>query len=100
MPANTQTILIPNFFFKSYWAFWTNKITDIEFADSILERLLQKRLPTEVVLALYLKAPDSLLGDIKAETLASIAREREKEQFSEIEYAGLLEEHWRNISFF
>lgn len=100
LPAQAQTILIPNFFFKGYWPFWTNKITDIEFADSLLESLLQKKLPAEAVLALYLKAPNSLLGDVEAEALASLAKEREKEQFSEIKYVNLLEENWRNRQLF
>ena len=45
--AACPRIEIPNLFFKGYWPFWTNAAQGIDFADSLLERLLSQGLAPE-----------------------------------------------------
>lgn len=100
LPASAAAICVPNFFFKGYWPFWTNKIQTINFADSLLESLLARGLGADAVLSLYLKGSPALLGDVEAVALDSLAREREKERHSDIKYADIIENYWRDEPLF
>ena len=76
LPQHCQTIEIPNLFFKGYWPFWSRD-ERINFADSLLETLLQKVTPQEA-LTLYLRGAASLLGDadaLNAQAEESLARD-------------------------
>ena len=79
LPAACPRIEIPNLFFKGYWPFWTNAAQGIDFADSLLERLLSQGLAPEEALNLYLRGDPALLGDVAAVAEASLAREEGKE---------------------
>ena len=101
LPQHCQTIEIPNLFFKGYWPFWFRDVR-INFADSLLETLLQKVAPQEA-LTLYLRGAASLLGDadaLNAQVEESLAREEAKEADAPIRCAPLLRERWRDEQMF
>lgn len=100
LPSSCQCIEIPNLFFKGYWPFWTNAVQNIDFADSLLERLLAQGLAPEEALNLYLRGDPALLGDVAAVAEASLAREEEKETGCPIRCAPLLRERWREEQLF
>lgn len=100
LSASTKNLIIPNFFFKGYWPFWTNKTEEIEFADELLEDLLAKGLTIEQSQNFYLKLSDSILDSVETTAMHSIEQEREKEKHSCVKYADLLEENWRNKQLF
>ena len=95
-----QIIQIPNMFFKGYWPFWTNKTTIIDFANSLIEKLLKLKLSTEEILKIYLNGihPDFL-------TIYKIAKESinieiEKEKTSDIKYVHIIKEFWKQEHLF
>ena len=97
LPQHCQSIEIPNLFFKGYWPFWSRD-ERINFADSLLETLLQRVTPQEA-LTLYLRGAASLLGDadaLNAQAEESLAREEAKEADAPIRCAPLLRERWRD----
>ena len=101
LPQHCQTIEIPNLFFKGYWPFWSRD-ERINFANSLLETLLQKVTPQEA-LTLYLRGAASLLGDadaLNAQAEESLAREEAKEADAPIRCAPLLRERWRDEQMF
>ena len=101
LPQHCQTIEIPNLFFKGYWPFWSRDAR-INFADSLLETLLQKVTPQEA-LTLYLRGAASLLGNadaLNAQAEESLAREEAKEADAPIRCAPLLRERWRDEQMF
>ena len=100
LPAFCRCVEIPNLFFKGYWPFWTNAVQNIDFADSLLERLLAQGLAPEEALNLYLRGDPALLGDVAAVAEDSLAREEEKEADCPIRYAPLLRERWREEQLF
>ena len=100
LPAFCRCVEIPNLFFKGYWPFWTNAVQNINFADSLLERLLAQGLAPEEALNLYLRGDPALLGDVAAVAEDSLAREEEKEADCPIRCAPLLRERWREEQLF
>ncbi|EFL84488.2 hypothetical protein HMPREF0326_02847 [Desulfovibrio sp. 3_1_syn3] len=100
LPAACPRIEIPNLFFKGYWPFWTNAAQGIDFADSLLERLLSQGLAPEEALNLYLRGDPALLGDVVAVAEASLAREEGKEADALIRCAPLVRERWREEQLF
>ena len=100
LPAFCRCVEIPNLFFKGYWPFWTNAVQNIDFADSLLERLLAQGLAPEEALNLYLRGDPALLGDVAAVAEDSLAREEEKEADCPIRCAPLLRERWREEQLF
>lgn len=100
LPAACLRIEIPNLFFKGYWPFWTNAAQGIDFADSLLERLLAQGLAPEEALNLYLRGDPALLGDVAAVAEASLAREEGKEADALIRCATLVRERWREEQLF
>lgn len=100
LPAYAQAICIPNCFFTGYWPFWFNRPQIIEFADSLLESLLSRNLPQDILLYLYLKADPALVGDIGKSAVDSLSQEKEKEQHTPIKYAHIIEQRWREEQLF
>ena len=100
LPQQCLSIEIPNFFFKGYWPFWTNKIKGIDFADSLLEALLERGLDVSETLRLYERGDPLLLGDVAAVAEESLLREEEKERDAPIRYVPLLREFWRSEQLF
>ena len=101
LPQHCQAIEIPNLFFKGYWPFWSRD-ERINFADSLLETLLQKVTPQEA-LTLYLRGAASLLGDadaLNAQAEESLAHEEAKEADAPIRCAPMLRERWRDEQMF
>ena len=101
LPQHCQTIEIPNLFFKGYWPFWSRD-ERINFADSLLETLLEKVSPQEAM-TLYLRGSASLLGDTAAlhrQAEESLCREEAKEADAPIKCAHLLRERWREEQMF
>ena len=101
LPASCLPIEIPNLFFKGYWPFWMRD-PRINFADSLLETLLENAPPAEA-LALYLRGAERLFGDAAALTALaedSLLREEEKEAESPIRCTPLLRERWRSEQLF
>lgn len=79
LSPSCTVVEIPNLFFKGYWPFWTNRIRSIDFADSLLEHLLEQGLAPEEALHLYLRGDPALLGNVSAVAEDSLAREEAKE---------------------
>lgn len=100
LPNDCIIIKIPNFFFKGYWPFWTNKDQKIDFADSLLETLLSKNLSSNECLNLYIKANPNLFGDIEQIAEESLLYEEEKEKNSDIKYIHILRERWKHEQMF
>ncbi len=98
--TNCERIILPNFFFKGYWPFWTNKFQGINFADSLLEQLLDKGLNVNEIQHLYLRADKVLFGNLENIAQASLAHEAEKEEQSPIKYVQMIREHWREEQLF
>ena len=101
LPQNCQTIEIPNLFFKGYWPFWSRD-SRINFADSLLETLLEKVSPQEAM-TLYLRGSAALLGDAAAlhrQAEESLCHEEAKEAHGPIKCAPLLRERWREEQMF
>ncbi|MBD5647407.1 MAG: hypothetical protein HDQ89_07230 [Desulfovibrio sp.] len=97
---DAQAIILPNLFFKGYWPFWTNAFQGIDFADSLLEKLLGAGLSPEDALRLYLKGDTALLGDVEAVAEDSLAHEEAKEADDPIRTAHILRERWREEQLF
>ncbi|MDE7370637.1 MAG: hypothetical protein K2N07_02635 [Desulfovibrio sp.] len=97
---DSQAIILPNLFFKGYWPFWTNAFKGIDFADSLLEKLLGAGLSPEDALRLYLKGDPALLGNVEAVAEDSLAREEAKEAGDPIRTAHILRERWREEQLF
>lgn len=101
LPQHCQAIEIPNLFFKGYWPFWSRD-ERINFADSLLETLLEKVSPHEAI-TLYLRGSAALLGDaaaLNSQAEDSLAREEAKEAETPIHCAPLLRERWREEQMF
>ncbi|MBD5538950.1 MAG: hypothetical protein HDQ94_02985, partial [Desulfovibrio sp.] len=95
-----QAIILPNLFFKGYWPFWTNAFKGIDFADSLLEKLLGANPSPEDALRLYLRGDPALLGDVESVAEDSLAREEAKEADDPIRTAHILRERWREEQLF
>lgn len=100
LSPSCTVVEIPNLFFKGYWPFWTNRIRSIDFADSLLEHLLEQGLAPEETLHLYLRGDPALLGNVSAVAEDSLAREEAKEADSPLGCARLLRERWRDEQLF
>ena len=97
---DAQAIILPNLFFEGYWPVWTNAFTGIDFADSLLEKLLGAGLSPADALRLYLKGDPALLGDVEAVAEDSLAREEAKEADDPIRTTHILRERWREEQLF
>ena len=101
LPGSCRHLELPNLFFKGYWPFWiSRKAGEIDFADSLLERLLAGGLAPADALRLYLRGDAALLGDVAAVAEASIAQEEAKESGKPIRCAHILRERWREEQLF
>lgn len=101
LPERCRAIEIPNLFFKGYWPFWSRD-ERINFADSLLETLLEKVTPHEAM-TLYLRGSAALMGDaasLNRQAEESLAREEAKEAGATIRCAPLLRERWREEQMF
>ena len=54
LSPSCQSIQLPNLFFKGYWPFWISAPERIDFADSVLEWLLDAQLPLNDIVRIYL----------------------------------------------
>ena len=95
-----QNIQIPNLFFKGYWPFWTNKIAAIDFANELLEKLLNLGLSTQDILKIYLPGNHPDFFRAKKIAMDSLQQEKIKEQDSPIHCANIIEEFWHNEQLF
>lgn len=100
LPQQAKSICLPNFFFKGYWPHWTDKFQGIDFADSVLESLLAKGLDIQQVMLLYMKDSSVFFGDVEKTALDSIEYEKQKEKYTPIKYAHILENDWRHEQLF
>ena len=57
LPPGCHALCFPNMFFNGCWPFWMKAEEIIEFADSLLEKLLAMGLPPADILRLYQKCP-------------------------------------------
>jgi hypothetical protein len=94
LPRGCQAVEIPNLYFKGYWPFLTKR-EGMQFADGLLEDLLEKGFTDEQAMFLYLRADPCLVGDVEGVAAASIDWEREKERGADIGCVHVLEERWR-----
>lgn len=100
LAPSCQAVILPNLFFKGYWPWWTNAFRGIDFADSLLEKLLASGLEPKDALRLYLRGDPALLGDVAAAAEDSLAREEAKEAQDPIGCARILRERWREEQLF
>ncbi|MBO4300037.1 MAG: hypothetical protein J5861_00385 [Desulfovibrio sp.] len=101
LSPSCTAIAIPNLFFKGYWPFWKSG-GPINFADSLLEKLLEMGTP-QTALRLYLKGNPALIGDTSAlEGIVedSLRHEEDKETRSHICCSSLIREQWRERQLF
>lgn len=100
LEPSCETLCFPNMFFKGYWPFWYKAEDKIEFADSLLEKLIELQLPLQGLMSIYKKCPAFLAGDFEQSVNSTLNIEREKEQKSTIKYVHLIEENWRQRQMF
>ncbi|MBO4313599.1 MAG: hypothetical protein J5838_04830 [Desulfovibrio sp.] len=100
LPPGCAAICIPNLFFKGYWPTWTNRIRDIEFADTLVESLLARGLSPMEILHLATREDGALLGDAAKIAEDSIRQEETKEQACDIACSPILREYWRKEQLF
>ena len=100
LPKNCQTLQIPNLFFKGYWPFWMRAPERIDFADSVLERLIDIGLPMQEILRIYLSGSHPAFKAVAQVAKESLAQEKAKEKDCPIGCAHLLELFWREEQLF
>ncbi|MBQ7617354.1 MAG: hypothetical protein IJS50_00625 [Desulfovibrio sp.] len=98
-PRSTS-LELPNLFFKGYWPFWTNAIKVIEFANELLEHLLDLGLTTKEILQIYLQGSHPWFNKVAEIAEQSLERERAKEAKAEIKCAKLIASYWREEALF
>ena len=96
----TDALCIPNCWFRGYWPTLTHGPQMKDFTDSFLESLISKGLPPDDVLRLYLQAAPELAGDVEAIAQESLRIEKAKQKNTPIQYAGWMEERWRQEQLF
>ncbi|MDR2573517.1 MAG: hypothetical protein LBC94_04100 [Desulfovibrio sp.] len=100
LPSKCQCIEIPNFFFKGYWPTWTHGDKSIDFADSLLNALLERGLALHEALRVYLRAGPALLGDAAAVAEESLGAAESREAACPVRCTPLLRERWREEQMF
>ncbi|MCR5563210.1 MAG: hypothetical protein K6F46_07565 [Desulfovibrio sp.] len=100
LPRGCTAIRIPNLFFKGYWPTWTNRIRDIDFADTLVESLLARNLSPKEILYLATREEGALLGDVAKIAEDSLRQEEAKEKGCDIACAPILREYWRQEQLF
>ncbi|MBQ7608319.1 MAG: hypothetical protein IJU76_10175 [Desulfovibrionaceae bacterium] len=101
IPQSCQAIRIPNLFFKGYWPFWMNDVKIIEFADSVLERLIALKLDPQEILRMYLSGAHPAFNTIRETAKSSLAQDLEKLRdtgFSTVQ--SLFESLWQKEQLF
>lgn len=83
LPGSCGHVVLPNMFFKGYWPFWTRE-RRFDFSDLYLNALIERGLNKSEILYLYLRTDIRRKYDIQAIFEESLAREREKEQLTDI----------------
>ena len=100
LPKTCQTIQIPNLFFKGYWPFWMRAPERIDFADSVLERLIDIGLPMQEILRIYLSGSHPAFKTVAKIAQESLAQEKAKEKDCPIGCVHLLLQFWREEPLF
>ena len=99
LPPSCQILRLPNLFFQGYWPTWT-RLPGVDFADSLLESLLQHGLSPLDASFFYERARPAAFGPTTDIAEASLRREEEKERDAPIRCAPLLREYWRTEQLF
>lgn len=99
LPPSCQSLRLPNLFFQGYWPTWT-RLPGVDFADSLLETLLQRGLSPLDASFFYERARPAVFGPAADIAEASLRREEEKERDAPIRCAPLLRQYWRTEQLF
>ena len=99
LPPSCQALRLPNLFFQGYWPTWT-RLPGVDFADTLLEGLLQRGLSPLEASLVYERSRPSFFGATADIAEASLRREEAKERNAPIRCALLLREHWRTEQLF
>lgn len=100
LPATATAMQIPNAFFLGYWPFWTNKYPT-NFADRVLEALLERDLSRKEILHLYLHTDTPFrFIDPLAIFAESLEVERAKEKDCVVKTVDFVLERWRTEPMF
>ena len=99
LPPSCQALRLPNLFFQGYWPTWT-RLPGVDFADTLLEGLLQRGLSPLEASLVYERSRPSFFGATADIAEASLRREEAKERNAPIRCAPLLREHWRTEQLF
>ncbi|MBR3663476.1 MAG: hypothetical protein IKN64_02335 [Desulfovibrio sp.] len=100
LSPSCQSIQLPNLFFKGYWPFWISAPERIDFADSVLEWLLDAQLPPNDIVRIYLSGAHPAFQRLAQTAEASLAREYTKEEGCALGCADLVAALWRTEPLF
>ncbi|MCR5815217.1 MAG: hypothetical protein K6G15_12110 [Desulfovibrio sp.] len=100
LPSACQSLQIPNLFFKGYWPFWIRAPQRIDFADAVLERLIDAGLPAQEIMRIYLSGSHPAFKTVEQTAKESLAQEHSKEVDCQTGCADLLERLWRREALF
>jgi hypothetical protein len=99
LPKDAASVSFPNMFFKGYWPFWSNR-PGFDYADSLLDGLLDRGLTRAEILHVALKGKLDRMYDLAAFLGETLAREREKERECDVKYVDRIEEGYRREKLF
>lgn len=95
LPNGCRSLCVPNMFFTGYWPTWSGR-EGFNFRCSYLDELIDKGLPSEDALVLYLRADMAARFDLDEILEASLNKEREREKLTPIKYLDVILNNYRD----
>ncbi len=99
LPAGCPSLCIPNMFFRGPWPLWSGA-PGFDYRDTLLDALLDMKLPRRDILHLYLATPLKRKVDLDALLAETVARERQRQALTPVLYLDHVLEHWRKRPLF
>jgi len=99
LPAGCPRLCIPNMFFRGPWPLWSGA-PGFDYRDVYLDALLDRDLPRQDILYLYLSTPLTRKYDLDALFVETVARETERQVRTPVQYLDHVLEHWRERPLF
>ena len=99
LPDKAGSLCIPNMFFKGYWPSWSGR-PGFNYRCEVLDELIDKGLPPEEVIMLYLRTDMAARFDLLSLTADTIKREREREAHTPVKYLDEILRNYREIRLF
>ena len=82
---DARSLCIPNMFFKGYWPFWSGE-PGFDYRCTHLDEFIDKGLPPEETVMLFLRSDVARLHDLDALAEASVEHERAREAHTPVKY--------------